>query len=131
MSTIARIASLFLLFLMCARVSVSGETKRRAVRRNPPTAGIAAAHYRGGPARTGVYDTAGPRTFSAQKWRTQAASSSYSAPVYADGTLYFNDGTGREVALNAETGAMRWRTPVLSSIISAPTVTTGAIYIGV
>jgi eukaryotic-like serine/threonine-protein kinase len=133
MSTIAKTAALFLLILTCAQIEITdAQTRRRIVSRvHPPCCKqTEAKHYRGGPARSGVYDTTGPRSLAGTKWQTQA-SSSFNAPVYANGALYLNDGTGREMAVDAETGATRWRTSFLSAIISSPTIMNDVVYIGI
>jgi outer membrane protein assembly factor BamB len=121
----------FVLIIALAALVSDAQLRRRAIRREPPTAApVETRHYRGGPARTGVYGDFGPRNLIGQEWRVQTPGASYSPPVYANGALYLTDGTGREIALDAQTGVTRWRSAFLSSIVSAPTIAGDAVYVG-
>jgi outer membrane protein assembly factor BamB len=116
---------------IAAALVVPAETRRRIVRRDaPPAPVVEAKHYRGTAARTGVYGDSAPRNLAGQQWRVQTGGASFSSPVYANGVLYLADGTGREVALDAETGVTRWRSEFLSNILSTPVITNDAVYVG-
>lgn len=101
--------------------------KRRIVRSDPPTA----VHYRGGPARTGVYEGSGPRVLHGATWNVPTAAATYASLVYADGTLYRADGNGHMAAYGATTGSLRWTSARLGTTLSAATVTADALYVGV
>ena len=90
-----------------------------------------ANHYRGGPARDGVYVTSGVRTLHGRKWLTTTPGNTFSAPVYANGAVYADDGAGHVIALDAATGSVKWTSARIGSILSAPTVTGDAVYVGV
>ena len=120
-----------LILIAAVGVTSAAQVRRRIVRRESPPAAEDVAHYRGGPARTGIYATNGPQPGATPLWRVQTADASFSAPVYASGALYVTDGTGRELSIDAQTGSTRWRTQFLSSIVSAATITRDAVYVGV
>src|SRR5258705_404666 len=105
-----RYRSLLLLFALTLPISTP-TARDRAVRRLQPTP-PAVAHYRGGSARNGVYITSGVRTFHDRKWLATVAGDSFSPPVFANGTLYLDNGSGRIVALDATNGAVKWTSPI-------------------
>jgi eukaryotic-like serine/threonine-protein kinase len=119
-----------LLIVLTVIVTSTG-ARTRAVRRVGPPPAPSAFHYRGGAARTGVYDTAGVPVLHGRKWLTTTVSNSFSAPVYANGVLYVLDGSGHVVALDALTGRSKWTSSRIGSILSSPTVTEDAVYVGV
>ena len=124
MRTIPRLLILLAVFIMTAAA------RQRAVRRITPAV-PSAKHYRGGPARDGVYFTTGVRMLHGRKWLTTTPGNTFSAPVYANGVVYADDGDGHLVARDATTGSVQWTSARIGSILSAPTVTNDAVYVGV
>ncbi|HEV7427814.1 MAG TPA: PQQ-binding-like beta-propeller repeat protein [Thermoanaerobaculia bacterium] len=102
--------------------------RQRAVRPQLPQTVF---HYRGDAGRSGNYAAAGARTLHGKKWQAVIASAGFSAPVYANGSLYVPDGGGHIVAYDANTGAVRWTSAHIGDIVTAPTITSDTVYAGV
>lgn len=122
--TIVRFTSLLLLLAAVLPMTA----RQRAVRPQVPQAVF---HYRGDAGRSGNYAAAGARTLHGRKWQAVIASAGFSAPVYANGSLYLPDGGGHIVAYDANTGAVRWTSPHIGDIVSAPAITADLVYAGV
>jgi len=83
--------------------------------------------FRGGLARTGVYDTAGVAELGGVKWKVNLGGPVRSSPVVVDGVVYIGGGDGFN-ALDAETGKELWKVAVKGGSESSACVTDGVAY---
>ena len=89
------------------------------------------AMFRGGPARTGVYEDAGSgRTLAGLQWRTMTGGDVISSPVVAGDVVYVGSGDGFLYALDRATGDLRWRWDAGSPVASSPAVGEGLVFFG-
>ena len=63
------------------------------------------------------------------EWFHETGSTISSAPVIADGKVYFGDGSGVLTALDLETGALLWQWRTNSRIVSSPTVLGDVVFV--
>jgi len=93
-------------------------------------ADMPAAMYRGNPAHTGVYETAGLPELGGMRWRFETMGPVRSTPAIAGETLYVGSTDGNLYALNVATGEERWRVSVGSPVSSSPVVAHGLVIFG-
>ncbi len=96
----------------------------------PPAAAVPAqaAMDRGGPQRTGLYNTKGVAKFSGVKWQFQTEGAIWSSPVLADGVVYFGSDDGHFYAVDAQTGIQKWRFETGDDVRSSAAVAGGLVY---
>jgi outer membrane protein assembly factor BamB len=91
----------------------------------------ARAMFRGGPARTGVYDRAASgRALLGVQWRFVTEGDVIGSPAVAGDVVYVGSGDGNLYALDRVTGAVRWKRDVGSPIASSPAVGTRRVFFG-
>ena len=73
-------------------------------------------------ARTGVYEFAGPKQFTAVKWTFKAAGPIVTSPAIADGVIYIASLSGHMYAIDQETGKEKWNFKSRMPIASSPAV---------
>jgi eukaryotic-like serine/threonine-protein kinase len=83
--------------------------------------------FHGNLAHTGVYDSPGPKQFTAVKWTFKAGGPIVTSPTLADGLIYIGAMDGHLYSIDQETGKEKWnfksRMPIQSSVaISGGTV---------
>jgi eukaryotic-like serine/threonine-protein kinase len=86
------------------------------------------ATFHGNIARTGVYDSAGPKQFGGVKWAFKAGGPIVTSPVIADGVVYIGAMDGHLYAIDQETGKEKWNFKSQMPIASSPAVTGGLLY---
>jgi eukaryotic-like serine/threonine-protein kinase len=94
------------------------------------TGGFGQNMFRGNLARTGVYQSDGPRQFSGVKWAFKTEGWVLSSPALAGGFVYFGSDDKNLYALDAATGAEKWKFPTGGPVRSSPAVVDGTVYFG-
>lgn len=84
--------------------------------------------FHGNAARTGAYDSAGPRQFGGVKWAFKAEGAITSSPAVAGGMLFFGSLDTHLYAIDQQTGEQRWRFKTDGPISSSPAVESGTVY---
>ena len=65
--------------------------------------------FHGNNARTGVFDSAGPKQFGAVKWTFKTEGAIIASPAIADGTVFIGSSDNGFYALDQETGKQKWK----------------------
>jgi outer membrane protein assembly factor BamB len=86
--------------------------------------------FRGNPAHTGAYETAGVRELGGVLWRFETMGPVRSSPTIAGGTVYVGSTDGSLYAVDAASGAERWHAAVGSPVSSSPAVAHGLVIFG-
>ena len=86
------------------------------------------ATFHGNVARTGVYETAGPRQLSGVKWTFKAGGPIVTSPAIADGVVYIGAMDGHLHAIDQETGKEKWNFKSRLPIASSPAVAGNTLY---
>ena len=86
--------------------------------------------HRGGPVRTGVYDTAGVLETPEAKWVFQADRAIVSSAAVMDGKVLFGSDDGLFYALDIETGKPVWTVETGRQVRTSPLVADGVVYFG-
>jgi len=85
--------------------------------------------YRGGPQRTGFFETGDLQELNGVKWKFQTPDEIWSSPVVADGVVYFGSDDDHLYAVDAEAGEEIWRFKTGEDIHSSPAIAGGLVYI--
>jgi len=88
------------------------------------------AMYLADPHHTGVYANGGLDPRNHEKWKYSSGSRVMSAPVIANGIIYYGDNAGRINAINRDTGTLHWSYLTGGSVASTPSVSDGMVYFG-
>jgi outer membrane protein assembly factor BamB len=86
--------------------------------------------FRGGAARTGVYEAQGGQALVGLRWRFTTEGDVISSPTVVGSSVYVGSGDGRLYALNLETGAKRWSYDAGNPVMASPAVGDGRVYAG-
>ncbi len=86
--------------------------------------------YRGGAARIGVADSAGPAGSPLELWRVQTQNIINSEPAVVGGVVYIGSNDGSLYALDAATGNEHWHFTTGDAVSSSPAVADGVVYVG-
>ncbi len=86
--------------------------------------------HRGGPTRTGVYDTAGVLETPEAKWVFQADKRIATSPAVLADRVVLGSDDGRLYAVDLETGEELWQFETARQIRSSPLVSDGTVYFG-
>jgi eukaryotic-like serine/threonine-protein kinase len=89
-----------------------------------------AAMFRGGPARTGVYEAGAGQTLVGLQWRVATGGDVISSPTVAGNVVYIGSGDGKLYALDRATGATKWTYDARDPIASSPAIGGGLAYAG-
>jgi len=89
---------------------------------------IAQATFHGNIARTGVYDSAGPKQFGGVKWTLKTGGPIVASPAIADGVIYIPSMDTYLYAIDQETGKEKWKYKSSMPIASSPAVAGGLLY---
>jgi outer membrane protein assembly factor BamB len=92
------------------------------------TSALAQNTFHGNNARTGVYDTPGPRQSGTVKWAFKAGGAIVTSPAVADGVVYIAAMDGHLYAIDQETGKEKWNFKSHMPIASSPAVVGGVLY---
>lgn len=87
----------------------------------------AAMMYRGGPQRTGMYDTQAVTALTGVKWKFETGDEIWSSPVVAEGVIYFGSDDDHLYALDAQTGQEKWRFKTGDDVRSSPAIAEGIV----
>ena len=93
-----------------------------------PIYSIAQNTFHGNNARTGVYDSAGPKQFGGIKWTFKSGSPIVASPAIADGVVYIASMDTYLYAIDQETGKEKWKYKSRMPIASSPAVAGGLLY---
>jgi outer membrane protein assembly factor BamB len=85
--------------------------------------------FRGGPAHTGVYDSAAP-TLATLQWKFKTNGKIFSSPAVADGIAYFGSSDHSLYAVRIADGTLAWKFRAGQGIASSPAVDNGLVYFG-
>jgi eukaryotic-like serine/threonine-protein kinase len=89
---------------------------------------VAQTTFHGNVARTGVYDSAGPKQFGGIKWTFKTGGPIVASPVMADGVVYIPSMDSYLYAIDQETGKEKWKYKSRMPIASSPAVAGGLLY---
>ena len=89
---------------------------------------MAQATFHGNAARTGVYDSPGPKQFGGVKWTFKTGGPIVASPAVADGVVYIGSMDGYLYAVDQSTGKERWKFKSSMAIASSPAVAGGTLY---
>jgi outer membrane protein assembly factor BamB len=94
------------------------------------TSGLISAQstFHGNVARTGVFDSAGPKQFGGVKWTFKTGGPIVASPAIADGVVYVASMDTYLYAIDQETGKEKWKYKSRMPIASSPAVSGGLIY---
>jgi hypothetical protein len=81
---------------------------------------IAQTTFHGNNARTGVFDSAGPKQLGAVKWTFKTEGAIIASPAIADGTVFIGSSDDGFYALDQETGKQKWKVMFTDPIASSP-----------
>src|SRR5215831_12611656 len=84
--------------------------------------------FHGNVARTGVYDTAGPRQLGGVKWAFKAGGGIVTSPAVADGVVYIGAMDGHMYAIDEQTGKEKWNFKSRMPIASSAAIANGTLY---
>lgn len=85
--------------------------------------------FHGNAARTGVYDSAGPRQLGTVKWTFKTGGPIVGSPAVAGGVVYIGSEDGILYAVDQETGKEKWKFETPRQVVSTPTVANGVVYL--
>jgi len=88
----------------------------------------AQATFHGNNARTGVYESAGPKQLDKMKWKFKTDGPIVASPAIADGVVYMPSLDTNLYAIDQETGKEKWRYKSRMPIASTPAVAGGLLY---
>jgi eukaryotic-like serine/threonine-protein kinase len=86
--------------------------------------------FRGNPARTGIYETEGPRQFHGVKWAFKTDGSVISSPTISGGLVYFGSDDKTLYAVDASTGELKWKFATGGPVRSSAAIVDGTVYFG-
>src|SRR3954464_482812 len=89
---------------------------------------MAQATFHGNLARTGVYESPGPKQLNSVKWAFKTEGSVLSSPAIAGGVVYFGSVDGCLYAVDQETGKQKWKFKTPRQVTSSPAVVDGVVY---
>jgi eukaryotic-like serine/threonine-protein kinase len=92
------------------------------------TSAFAQNTFHGNNARTGVYDSPGPKQLGGVKWTFKAGGPIVTSPSIADGIVYIAAMDGHLYAVDQETGKEKWNFKSRMPIASSAAVAGGALY---
>jgi outer membrane protein assembly factor BamB len=90
--------------------------------------GLAQNTFHGNNARTGVYESSGPKELGGVKWMFKAGGPIVTSPVISDGAIYIAALDGHLYAVDQETGKEKWNFKSRMPIASSPAVTGDTLY---
>jgi len=93
------------------------------------TSSLAQSTFHGNVARTGVYESAGPKTLTGLKWSFKAGGPIVTSPAIADGVVYIASLDGHLYAIDQETGKEKWNFKSSRPIASSPAIDHGTLYV--
>src|SRR6185369_8246111 len=89
---------------------------------------LAQSTFHANNARTGVYESPGPKQFTGVKWTFKAAGPIVTSPAIADGVVYIASLSGHMYAIDQETGKEKWNFKSRMPIASSPAIAGDTLY---
>jgi outer membrane protein assembly factor BamB len=89
---------------------------------------MAQATFHGNLARTGVYESPGPKQLNGVKWAFKTEGPVLSSPAVAGGVVYFGSVDNNLYAVDQETGKQKWKFKTSRQVTSSPAVVDGVVY---
>jgi len=89
---------------------------------------MAQTTFHGNNARTGVYDSVGPKVFNGVQWSFKTEGPIISSPAIANGTVFSGSSDGGFYAIDQSTGHQRWKVMFTDPISSSPAIANGIVY---
>ncbi len=90
--------------------------------------GLAQNTFHGNNARTGVYESSGPKQSGSVKWAFKAGGAIVTSPAVVDGVVYIAALDGHLYAIDQETGKEKWNFKSRMPIASSPAVAGDTLY---
>lgn len=84
--------------------------------------------FHGNNARSGVFESAGPKQAPSVKWTFKAAGPIVTTPAVVDGVVYIASMSGHMYAIDQETGKEKWNFKSRMPIASSPAIANGVLY---
>ena len=84
--------------------------------------------FHGNIARTGVYNSPGPKTLGAPEWTFQTKGPIFGSPAVSEGVVYIGSADGAMYAVDQKTGQQKWRTVTEGAVASSPAVADGMVF---
>jgi outer membrane protein assembly factor BamB len=89
---------------------------------------MAQTTFHGNNARTGAYDSVGPKVFNSVQWSFKTEGPIISSPAIANGTVFIGSSGGGFYAIDQNTGHQRWKVMLTDPISSSPAIANGIVY---
>jgi eukaryotic-like serine/threonine-protein kinase len=89
---------------------------------------LAQSTFHGNVARTGVFNSEGPKQLGGVKWTFAAGGAIVTSPAVADGTVYFGALDGHLYAVDQATGKEKWNFKSSMPIASSPAIVGNTLY---
>jgi outer membrane protein assembly factor BamB len=88
--------------------------------------------FHGNIARTGVYESSGPKQFGGVHWTFKTEGPIISSPAIADGVVFIGSTDGNLYAVDEDSGKQKWkfRTLGVRQVTSSPAVADGVVFFG-
>lgn len=86
--------------------------------------------FHGNIARTGAYESSGPRQLKGVKWKFKTNGHIFSSPAIAGGVIFIGSGDTHLYAIDQRTGAEKWRFKSDGAVSSSPAVENETVYFG-
>src|SRR5262252_7305893 len=84
--------------------------------------------FHGNNARTGIYQTSGPKTLKGVKWQFKTAGAIASSPAVANGVVYIGSADGALYAVDQKSGQQKWKAQTRGPVASSPAVAEGLVF---
>ena len=88
----------------------------------------AQATFHGNNARTGVYESPGPKKLGGVKWAFKTDGPISSSPAIVAGTVFIGSADNHLYAVDQQTGQQKWKFKTEGPIASSPAVENGLVY---
>jgi outer membrane protein assembly factor BamB len=89
---------------------------------------FAQSTFHGDLARSGVFDSLGPKQLKGVKWAFKTGGPVLSSPIIAGGVVFVGSGDGNVYAIEQETGKEKWSFKTTEPVSSSPAVADGIVY---
>jgi outer membrane protein assembly factor BamB len=110
-TTARRVAQLYLVVLMASAPGLKAQTT-----------------FHGNNARTGHYDSPGPKQLKGVKWAFKTTGPITASPAIADGVVFIGSLDNHLYALSQQTGQQKWNFKTEGPIASSAAVANGLVY---
>jgi outer membrane protein assembly factor BamB len=84
--------------------------------------------FHGNNARTGVYNSPGPKVLGGPEWVFQTKGPIFGSPAISDGIVYIGSSDGALYAIDQKTGQQKWRFATDGQVASSAAVANGTVF---